>query len=102
MFCLKCGKETGSEQVFCNHCLESMEKYPVKPGARIHLPNRDALAAKRPARRPRAPSAEDTIRVLRRKNRLMAFCVILLSLLLIVCAYLLFWPTAPDIKGLLG
>ena len=38
--CLKCGKKTEEQAVFCNECLEIMDKYPVKPGTVIHLPHR--------------------------------------------------------------
>ena len=30
MFCMKCGKEIGEHQVFCNSCLEIMSQYPVR------------------------------------------------------------------------
>lgn len=39
--CMKCGRETDNEQVFCDSCLEVMAKYPVKPGIVIHLPKHD-------------------------------------------------------------
>lgn len=50
MNCMKCGRETENEQVFCQDCLAVMEKYPVKPGIVIHLPRReDAVTKKQPA-----------------------------------------------------
>ncbi len=62
MHCLKCGKETQDDQVFCQHCLESMEAYPVKPSTAIHLPNRaEEPASKRPVRRKRAPTLEEQL-----------------------------------------
>ena len=41
--CLKCGKKPAQHAVFCNECLEVMERYPVKPGTVIHLPKRPNL-----------------------------------------------------------
>ena len=38
MHCLKCGKQTKSEHVFCPGCLTVMEAYPVKPDVHIQLP----------------------------------------------------------------
>ncbi len=38
--CLKCGKKTEGQAVFCNECLVIMEQYPVKPGTVVHLPRR--------------------------------------------------------------
>lgn len=40
MSCMKCGKEVSAGQVFCDECLLEMEKYPVKPGTPVLLPNR--------------------------------------------------------------
>lgn len=40
MNCMKCGRETAEEQVFCAGCLEEMERYPVKPGTVVHIPSR--------------------------------------------------------------
>ena len=39
MNCMKCGTETEGGNVFCEGCLTDMDKYPVKPGTRILLPN---------------------------------------------------------------
>ena len=37
MQCMKCGMEVPEGQVFCNGCLEVMDKYPVKPGTPVHI-----------------------------------------------------------------
>ena len=37
---MKCGREIPVGQVFCDECLEDMEKYPVKPGTAVQLPAR--------------------------------------------------------------
>ena len=38
--CLKCGKKTEAQSVFCGECLAVMEHYPIKPGTVVHLPCR--------------------------------------------------------------
>ena len=40
--CMKCGTEIEGGNVFCGSCLTDMDKYPVKPGTRILLPNHPA------------------------------------------------------------
>lgn len=48
MQCLKCGREIPLGQVFCEECLADMEKYPVKPGTPIRLPqHHEAAPAKK-------------------------------------------------------
>jgi len=49
MICLKCGKKTKEDHVFCDKCLTTMEAYPVKPDVHIQLPNRSAAAAAKKA-----------------------------------------------------
>ena len=43
--CLKCGKKTGGNSVFCDDCLAVMDRYPVKPGTVVHIPTRPAAPA---------------------------------------------------------
>ena len=45
--CMKCGRELKDQQVFCDECLKDMERYPVKPGTPIQLPQRPAEPAAR-------------------------------------------------------
>ena len=40
MNCMKCGRETQDESVFCQDCLTEMKKYPVRPGTVVLLPRR--------------------------------------------------------------
>ena len=61
MYCLKCGNETENEQVFCKHCLEVMDKYPVKAGTHIQLPRRDVVSVSKKQSRRRNVSSEDQI-----------------------------------------
>ena len=84
MGCMKCGRDIIEGQVFCSECLEKMERYPVKPGTPVHLPNRRKEAPKKaPTRRKLSP--EEQISRLRRLNRTLSF---LLALSLIVSIFL--------------
>lgn len=81
MQCLKCGKKTTDEQTFCDHCLEIMEDYPVKPDVHVQLPNRSTAAVpKKPKRR--VLSADELVPVLKKRLRRMALALIVLALLL--------------------
>ena len=78
MNCMKCGRETTGEQVFCDVCLATMAKYPVKPGIAVKLPQRrDPSAHRRNAKR-RTINPEEQIRTLKKRVRT-------LTLLLILC-----------------
>ena len=62
MYCMKCGKETENEQVFCKHCLEVMDKYPIKPGTHVHLIHRNEIpAVKKQSRRRSLPVEEQIV-----------------------------------------
>ena len=83
MNCIKCGKKTKGEQVFCNGCLESMEAYPVKPDVHIQLPSHASPAApKKAGRKRRNPTEEEQIAHLRRTVRWMAAVIAILAVLL--------------------
>lgn len=93
MYCLKCGKDTKSDQLFCSACLESMEKYPVKPGTHITLPNRSGQASvKKNTRRHRAVSPEEQVLQQKKVIRVLSFCLAMVSIFLILCALALFTP----------
>ena len=93
MQCLKCGKETKSEQIFCDRCLASMEAYPVKPDVHIQLPKQtDRDLSKKSAKKRRAPSLEEQLVSLRRKNRRLIALLLVLVLLLGGAFYLLLHP----------
>lgn len=105
MNCVKCGRETAEEQVFCEACLSEMENYPVKPGTAIHIPvQRPQEETKKQQPRKRLPltPSEQIIR-LRKKVRRLRVIVILLLLL---CAGLSFAMgramTELDFQRLLG
>ena len=68
MRCMKCGKETSDSQVFCDSCLEVMEKYPVKPDTVVQLPpSRNLIADKKAARKKELSPKE----LLRKQQKLL-------------------------------
>ena len=91
MACIKCGKKTKGDQVFCNDCLASMEAYPVKSDVPIQLPNRSATnTQKKAGKKRRNPSIEDQVVSLRRTVRVLVALIALLVSLLCVAGYMLF------------
>lgn len=90
MWCLKCGKDTKDEQVFCPQCLAVMEKYPVKADVHIQLPNHTVRDnPKKNSKKKRAPSAEEQVEILRSRNRKLLFVILVLVLLLGGASYAL-------------
>ncbi len=92
MYCLKCGKETENEQVFCSHCLQVMTQYPVKPGTHITLPRREQTPQPRKASRRRVLSQDEQIQQLQGTVRVLTACLLAACLLLGVFAWLHFRP----------
>lgn len=86
MYCLKCGKDTQGEQVFCENCLQVMDAYPVKPDTAIHLPKRSTQSApKKPVHRKKVISGEEQVAQLKTANRRLRLTVACLVLALGVC-----------------
>ena len=81
MQCMKCGRDTEPDQVFCGSCKETMAKYPVRPGVVVQLPRRtEAVVKKQPSRRRVSLTAEEQVQLLRRAvRRLALLCVLLLA-----------------------
>ncbi len=86
MHCLKCGKETDSQQSFCESCLKTMDAYPINADAKVILPNRPAFV--KTAARKRPPQPEELLAAMQRKLRraLTALAVVCLLLGLSVAA----------------
>ena len=85
MLCMKCGKKTENEQIFCPHCLGVMDQYPVKPDIHIQLPVRAAAAAqKKQSRKRRNLTADEQLVYLRSKIRKQRAAIMLLVLALLL------------------
>ena len=89
MNCLRCGRETSQQQVFCDGCLEYMSHQPVKSDTPIYLPVRKTKEAPRKqyAWRRRERTAEEMVTVLRKRVRfLTCLCLILFMMLFAAAA----------------
>ena len=76
MNCMKCGRETENEQVFCQDCLQIMEKYPVRPGTVVLLPRRRETIIKKTVKRHVIP-AEEQIKILKKRIMILWFTLVL-------------------------
>jgi len=86
MYCMKCGKETQSNQVFCESCLQVMDAYPEKPDAAIQLPNRHQQpAVKKSAHRKKAIPLEEQVLQLKKANRRLSWACMIFAWLLSFC-----------------
>ena len=91
MNCMKCGVEISEKQVFCDHCLEVMQQYPVKPDAHVHLPKHTSAAElpKKPTKKKRTLTSEEIISALKlRVLRLRLAVVILIFLVILISGFL--------------
>ena len=76
MHCMKCGRETESEQVFCQDCQLEMEKYPVKPGTVVQLPKQQDPAPKKCGNR-RVIPLEDQVKILRKRVKVLTALLVI-------------------------
>ena len=87
MYCLKCGRETVENQVFCDHCLDGMSGYPVKPDTAISLPKRTQESApKKQNSRKKGKAPEEQIVFLSRVIRRLLVVLLAMVLLLAIAA----------------
>ena len=90
MDCLKCGRKTVDDHVFCDECLTVMDRYPVKPGTPVHLPRHAFVpAGKKAAPRKRTISQEEQIEKLRRRLRRSRLAGLVLLVALSLAAVIL-------------
>ena len=96
MICLKCGKETAGENVFCQECLQVMEKYPVKPDTPVHLLQRPARSPEKQSPHKKESSPKDAEKQHRLLVRCLAVVIAVLSVLLCITAGMLLQSTNKD------
>ena len=82
MFCMKCGRETVNEQVFCESCLQTMAQYPVKPDTPVHLPHREPQ--KKQAPRKRTPTAKEQLQQMKLTVKRLIIALAVLTVVLCV------------------
>ena len=104
MNCIKCGRDIGEDQVFCETCLTEMENYPVKPGTAIHIPARDEEEPKKaPVKRKPVLSASEQVLLLKKKLRRTRVALVILLLLCGMLCFVAGWFVADaDVKQVLG
>ena len=88
MKCMKCGCVIPAGQVFCDECLEDMEKHPVKPGIPVTLPRREKQVAPKRSRK-RVHKPEEIITRLRRTVVCLMALVAAMAIALTITVYLL-------------
>ena len=76
MYCMKCGKEVKEKQVFCEACLVIMDKYPVKPGTHIQIPQRPKSTANKPSSKKKIYTPEEQVQRLRRSVKGLVLALI--------------------------
>lgn len=87
--CLKCGKKTTDQAVFCDACLEVMEQYPVKPGTVVHIPRRPPRAESKTIDSFDQSAQTELLSHQRRMIRWLTAMIAGLSILLVITAMLL-------------
>ena len=103
MYCLRCGKETTDEQVFCQACLDNMENYPVKPGVPVQLPHRPAVVpAKKTGKKVKNQSPEELLEDMRKTVRRMTHILLVALLLLLLASGIIFYQWNTYNIGLFG
>ena len=88
MNCVKCGRETAEERVFCDLCLEEMEKHPVDPRTAVYIPRRTEEEPRKIVQR-KKPVLTPSEQVLRLKKKLRRTRIALV-LALLLCGALCF------------
>lgn len=88
MNCLRCGRDTAEQQVFCDTCLADMARYPVKPDVAIYLPNRKPKEVPKKAvhKRRREHTPEEMVAILRKRVRFLTVLVLILVMMLSAAA----------------
>lgn len=78
MYCIKCGKDTVMDQVFCPDCQQEMERYPVNPNTPVVLPKRPQAPSVKKAPRKKIIPPEEQIANLKRRVRFLTILLLLL------------------------
>ena len=89
MQCLRCGRETDGDQVFCFLCESVMVKHPVKPNTVVTIPERSARLRSTPVRKPQKQE-EDTEHLHRTILQLRLWVCMLMAALML-CVGVLTW-----------
>ena len=103
MYCLRCGRDTTEDHVFCDLCQQDMEAYPVKPGTPVHLPHRqDPAPVKKHARRKRQITPEEQISLLKKSLRQARTFLVILAFVLCLAVGMLLYETLQQDGPIIG
>ena len=76
--CMKCGRETKVDAVFCDECLEHMDRHPVPPNTLVYVPSeKDRASAKKHSNLPPVVTAEDQVKRLTKKVHVLGLLLAL-------------------------
>jgi hypothetical protein len=81
---MNCNRETVGTNVFCEHCQQAMEGFPVPKGTPVIIPNTPSPAASRKQSTHLYASADEQLNITRRTVRFLARSLIFTSVLLIL------------------
>ena len=87
MSCMRCGRDVISNQVFCEDCKATMERYPVSPNTPVILPKHSQKTTHKKASRKKTVSLENQIFALKHRVRLLTVLVIAFALLAALLVY---------------
>ena len=84
MHCLRCGRETEDQQVFCQTCLTYMALHPVKSDTPVYLPIRKEKEVPRKQYRfsRKERTAEEMVVILRKRVRFLTAVSLILFMML--------------------
>ena len=75
--CPKCGRDAAENMAFCEECLAEIEKYPVKPGVVVLLPQHEKAAKPSPKRRYNPAPPEEQLSKLKKRTAALTLALIL-------------------------
>ena len=87
MNCLKCGRETAGERVFCEDCLADMRRHPVKPGTVVLLPSRRETHPLKKVSKRRTLTPEEQVRILKTRVKVFAIALLACIAMILLLAY---------------
>ena len=96
MQCMKCGVEIPEGQVFCEKCLEIMDRYPVKPGTPVQILPRNS---KDKSSKRRELSPEELLSKQRSINRRQRLLIWLLVVALACAIGVLIYALLPQFNA---
>ena len=68
VYCMKCGRETKEDAVFCEECLDYMDRHPVPPNTLVYVPSeKDRAAVKKQSTAHPVASTDEQIKRLNQK-----------------------------------